>query len=248
MKKLNVLLSLLILVGIAFSAKAQVEFGIKAGANFSNISQDFKDSDFEMTTKIKPGFHLGVIADVPFSDNFSFQPGLLYSSKGYNLDIEKSMENILGEPLPDGASIDGYFRGTFNYIEVPLNFAFKANDFQIFAGPYVALGLSGKQKYDFTIKYMGFSSSDDDEMKLKPVFGEVKAEDLDDDEDAFTALDYGINAGVGYKVGPVLIQAGYSLGLGNMTPLYEGDSDSDRADYKISNRVITLSASFFFGN
>jgi hypothetical protein len=247
MKKSNVLLSLLILVAFSFSAKAQVEFGIKAGANFSNISQNFTNSDWEMETNIKPGFHIGATADVPISDNFSFQPGLLYSSKGYSVDIEESIENILGESLPAGASIDGYFRGTFNYIEVPLNFAFKTNDLQIFAGPYVAMGLSGKQKYDFTVSYMGMSSSDKDELKMKPVFGEVKEGDLSDDEDAFTALDYGFNAGVGYKVGPVLIQAGYSLGLGNMTPAYEGDPASERDDYKISNRVITLSVSYFFG-
>jgi hypothetical protein len=247
MKKLNLLFSLLILVAFTFSAKAQVEFGIKAGANFSNISMDFKDSDWEMATKIKPAFHFGVTADVPFSDNFSFQPGLLYSSKGFSYDMEEFIETFFGD-LPEEASIDGYARATYNYLEVPLNFAFKTNGLQIFAGPYVAMGLSGKQKYDLTVSYMGVSDSDTDEMKLKPVFGEVKEGDLGEDEDAFSALDYGINAGVGYRVGPVLIQAGYSLGLGNMNPAYEGGSDSDRDDYKITNRVITLSASYYFGN
>ncbi len=247
MKKNIVLLSVVIVVTFAFSAKAQVEFGIKAGANFNNISQDFKDSDWEVDTKIKPAFHFGVTADVPFSDNFSFQPGLLYTSKGYSYDMDALLIDIIGEDL-DGAEIDGFSRASFNYVEVPLNFAFKANGLQIFAGPYLAMGLSGILKYDYSITYMGFSESDKDEMKMKPFFGEVKDADLDEDEDAFSALDYGVNAGIGYRFGPVLIQGGYSFGLGNMTPAYEGDSDSDRADYKISNRVITFSASFFFGN
>lgn len=248
MKKLNVLLSLLIVVACAFSAKAQIEFGIKAGANFSNISQDFKDSDWETDTKIKPAFHFGVTADVPFSDNFSFQPGLLYSSKGYNIDLGAFMEDLFGEALPEEVSFDGYARAPFNYLEIPLNFAFKTNGFEIFAGPYVAMGLSGKEKYDITVSYMGVSESEKDEMKIKPVFGVVKEGYLSEEEGAFSALDYGINAGIGYRFGPVLFQGGYSLGLGNMTPAYEGSSDSDRDDFKITNRVITLSASFFFGN
>lgn len=243
MKRFNVLLSLLIVAAFAFSAQAQVELGVKAGSNFNNIRQDFKNSDFEMDTKIKPGFQLGVTADVPFYDNFSFQVGLIYSGKGYSFDMDAILENISGGD-PDGASIDGYFRTTFNYIEVPLNFAFKANSFQIFAGLYVAVGLSGNQKYDYTVTYQGHSESDKGEIKMKPAYEVVNHSN---EEGAFTALDYGFNAGVGYKVGPVLIQAGYSLGLGNMTPAYEGDPASERDDYKISNRVITLSVSYFFG-
>jgi hypothetical protein len=104
--------------------------------------------------------------------------------------------------------------------------------------------LSGNQKYDYTVTYQGHSESDKGEIKMKPAYEVVNHSN---EEGAFTALDYGFNAGVGYKVGPVLIQAGYSLGLGNMTPAYEGDPASERDDYKISNRVITLSVSYFFG-
>ncbi len=246
MKKSNLLFVSLILLAFTFSANAQVTFGIKVGANLNNISQDFKNSDWEIATKFKPAFHIGVIADVPFSDNFSFQPGLLYTSKGFSYDMDEFVANYFEEEI-DGLTIDGYARGTFNYIEIPLNFAFKAEALQIFAGPYVAMGISGKQKMDFTVSYMGMSDSQKDEMKLKPTFGEVKDGDLADDEDAFSALDYGVNVGVGYKVGPILVQGAYSLGMGNLTPKYEGDSDSDRADYKMSNRVITLSVSYFFG-
>ena len=45
----------------------------------------------------------------------------------------------------------------------------------------------------------------------------------------------------------VLFEYGYSLGLGNATPAYEGDEDGERDDYKMSNRVISLSFSYFFG-
>lgn len=247
MKKSAFAILLIVLAVSVSQLSAQVRFGVKAGLNLSNISQQFKESDYEMTTHFLPAFHVGLVADVPFSGQFSFQPGVLFSVKGYSMDVQEMLEDFYGEDLPDGFESDGYARTKFNYIEIPLNLAFKANDFQIAAGPYVALGISGKQKWDYSMSYMGFSDSDNGTLTLKPYFGEVKDSDLGEDEDAFSAIDYGVNFSVGYMAGPVLIQGGYALGLGNLTPLYEGMTSSDRADYKMSNRVITFSVSYFFG-
>jgi hypothetical protein len=248
MKKSNTFFMLIILAALTFSARAQVTLGVKVGANLSNIHQNYKDSDMEDVTKIRPGFHLGLTADVPFSDNFSFQPGLLFTTKGCNYDINYTEEDLPVKGVAELVTVEGDASTALNYIEIPLHVAYKANDFQIFVGPYLAMGISGKYKYDYTASSIFGSMNFNDEFKLKPAFGEVKAEDLGEDEDAFMALDYGLNFGVGYTVGPVLIQGGYSLGLGNINAKYEGWSDSDRSDYKDSNRVITLSVSYFFGD
>lgn len=248
MKKSNTFFLLIILAALTFSVRAQVTLGVKVGVNLSNIQQDYKDSDMEDVTKIRPGFHLGLTADVPFSDNFSFQPGLLFTTKGCNYDIDDTYEDETPRGVAELVTIEGDASTALNYIEIPLHFAYKANDFQIFAGPYLAMGIGGKYKYDYTMSSIFGSMDFKDEMKLKPAFGEVKEDDLGEDEDAFTALDYGLNFGVGYMVGPVLVQAGYSLGLGNINPKYEGWSDADRSDYKDSNRVISLSVSYFFGD
>ncbi|MDY0103650.1 MAG: porin family protein [Lentimicrobium sp.] len=248
MKKSNRFLMLIILAALTFSVRAQVTLGVKVGANLSNIHQDYKDSDAEDVTKIRPGFHFGLTADVPFSDNFSFQPGLLFSTKGCNYDINYTEDEVPSKGVAELVTIEGDASTALNYLEIPLHFAYKANDFQVFAGPYVALGLSGKYKYDYTMSSVFGSLNVNDEIKLKPAFGEVNWDDLAEDEDAFSALDYGLNFGVGYTVGPVLIQAGYSLGLGNISPKYEGWSDTDRSDYKDLNRVISLSVSYFFGD
>lgn len=251
MKKSNRFLLLIILAALSFSASAQINFGIKVGGNLSNIHHDYKDSDDEIATKMKVGFHIGLISDIPINEMFSFQPGLLFTAKGWNYDLDEIYKDY-GEIDPrsvnaSGVDIDGYARVNLNYLEIPLNIAFKANALQVYAGPYVALGIGGKEKMDFTVSVNGDSETIKEEWKFKPAFGEVKDADLDEDEDAFTALDYGLNFGLGYKVGPILIQGGYSLGLGNITPKYEGMSDTDRSDYKDSNRVITLSVSYFFG-
>lgn len=213
--------------------QAQVKFGVKAGLNINNISQNLAESDWEAATIMRLAYNVGLTADFGLSDVLSLQSGLMLTSKGFSYDLKEEFDE----------DIDGYFRFCYNYLEVPINFAYKISDFQVYAGPYVAIGIGGKMKYD--VSFDGESESD--EAKLKPAFGEVSDGDLADDEDAYSALDYGLNFGIGYQVGPILINAGYSLGLGNVTPSYEGDDDGDRADYKMSNRVISLSFSYFFG-
>jgi len=238
MKYLLRTLVIITLITSSVQTQAQVKFGVKAGLNVNNISQNFKESDWELDTKMRIGYHIGATVNYGLSDAISLQSGLLLSSKGFSFDLE--------EGLDDDETIEGYVRAIFNYLEIPINFAYKINDFQVYAGPYLAIGIGGKNKWDYTYKYDGDEYKDADEIKLKPVFGEVGEGDLGEDEDAYSALDFGLNLGVGYQAGPVLISAGYSLGLGNLTPAYEGDDD-DPKDYKFSNRVITLSVSYFFG-
>ena len=247
MKKINKLFTLIILTSLTFSAGAQINIGIKVGGNLSNIHQNFKNSDLETASKMIVGFHLGLNTDIPLNEMFSFQPALLFTTKGSIADMKEQIE-IDVEPFPI-IYIDGISHTTLNYIEIPLNFAFKANDLQIFAGPYLAMGFGGLRKQEYTVSY-SISSWDPidyrQEIKLKPVFGEVKENDLGRNEDAYTALDYGLNFGLGYMVGPMLIQGGYSLGLGNITPKYEDNTKLHPSEYKKSNRVITLSISYLF--
>lgn len=218
---------------IAFSmqTQAQVKFGVKAGLNINNISQNFKESDLESATKMRLAYNIGTTVDFGLSDALSLKSGLMLTSKGFSFDLKEEW----------GKGAEGYDRVIFNYLEVPINFAYKINDFQIYAGPYLAIGIGGKEKWDVTTK----DDKDADKIKYIPVFGKVGEGDLDENEGAYSALDYGLNLGVGYQVGPILINVGYSLGLGNLTPESKG-YDYSRKDYKMSNRVISLSVSYFF--
>ena len=226
------------LIALSVQTQAQVKFGVKAGLNLNNISQNFKESDWEFDTKMRLAYNIGATVDFSLTDAMSLQSGLSLTSKGFNID--------LNEDSGEGESIEGYYNYILNYLEIPIHIAYKINDFQICVGPYLAFGIGGKNKWDYTFTYDGGSVSDKGEYKLKPIFGEVKEGDLGDDEYAYTAFDYGLGFGVGYQAGPVLVNTGYSLGLGNITPSYEG-SDFDPKDFKMSNRVITLSVSYFFG-
>jgi hypothetical protein len=236
MKKLSFTLCLITMTSIL--VHAQLQFGPKLGLNLANCAFNFKESDWEPETKMRLAFAIGGVIDYGFSDAFSLQSGLMFSSKGFSYDLdEMGYETI---------TYDGYYRAILNYLELPITVAYKIKGFQIYAGPYVAFGIGGKDKWDYTYTINGAEETNKDDMKLKPKMGEVKDGDLADDEGAYSGLDYGLNFGLGYQIKSILINAGYSLGLGNINPGYEG-SENDRSDSKYSNRVISISVSYLFG-
>ncbi|MCT4601496.1 MAG: PorT family protein [Marinifilum sp.] len=228
MKKLFTLLLSCFLVTVFYCANAQVKFGIKTGLNLADIAQDFKDSDDEDDTKINLGLSLGVIAEYEFNEKLALQSGLLFTQKGFKEEYKE--ENYEGED-----------KWKVNYLEVPMNFAYKMNKFQLYAGPYVAFGISGKYEWEET--YNGETESGDYDI----VFGNDSSKEKED-EIMLRGFDYGLNFGVGYQAGSFLFNAGYSFGLANLKPDDKSeDSDFDPKDYKISNRVLSFSVAYFFG-
>jgi|SRR6056297_889525 len=237
MKKLSLLFA--IVLAFAVASQAQIKIGAKAGVNINNMAFDYANSDFEPETKMGLGFHFGATAEYGVSDQIAVQSGLLFTRKGYSLDLESD--------LPDGVSVDGYARTMVNYLEIPIHAAYKFGGFQVYAGPYFAFGIGGKNKWDVTVSGDGFEESDSDETSLKPVFGEVDYENLDEDESPYRAFDAGLNFGIGYQMDKLLINAGYSLGLVNTAPSsVKGNDDYDAADQKATHRVISVSVSYFF--
>lgn len=237
MKKLLFTLCLITLTSIL--VHAQFQFGPKLSLNIANCAFNFKESDWEPETKMRLAYAFGGVIDYGFSDAFSLQSGLMLSSKGYSIDLDK-----MGDETD---TYDGYWRNILNYIELPMHAAYKIKGFQIYAGPYIAFGIGGKSKQDYTITLNGEKHKEKDDVKLKPKMGEVKEGDLDDDEGAYSGFDYGLNFGLGFQIKSILINAGYSLGLGNIYPKIEGESKDDRKDFKFSNRVISISVSYLFG-
>jgi len=256
---------LLIVVGLLFSTLtfAQIKIGIKVGGNLNNMKFDIdRDYGDEPETKSKIGFHIGVITDITLLENtLSLQPALLFSNKGYSLDMKEMLDDEFDDYGVDMDDYKGYARMNYNYIELPINLVYKNSGFQISAGPYFAIGIGGSFKHDFSFEADGedFDSDDffdEDSYKIQPVFGKVDDniyEDYLDDEDVielYRAFDFGLNLGVGYQVKNVLFNIGYSFGLTNLTPEYDADDydmDEDYTENVIQkNRVLTFSVSYFF--
>jgi opacity protein-like surface antigen len=123
---------LLALAGLALvTAKAQVQFGAKAGVNISS----FTGSDATGASTLL-GFNVGGLVKVPISDAFSFQPELLYSgqgAKGSTTDPNSGANISVSEPL--------------SYLNVPLLFKY-TRPFGVYTelGPQVGYLLSAHAK------------------------------------------------------------------------------------------------------
>ncbi len=78
---------------LGFSTQAQsIDLGLKAGANFSNITDA---SNFESKT----GFVAGVFVGVKFSDKFAIQPELLYSQQDAKFDARDFDLSYVNVPI-----------------------------------------------------------------------------------------------------------------------------------------------------
>ena len=221
MKNFTKLFMIAIAMTMATNGLYAQKIGIKAGFNLSNmlIEDEIYSNDFKM----KPGFHLGAIVDIPLNDMFSIETGLLLSTKGFKLSEE---ETEMGE------TFKYEFKYNLIYLDIPLTAkaSFNVGDAKIYGafGPYIGIGLSGTVKSE--LSFAGETESD----------SEIIDWGSDENNDELKRLDYGLTMGVGVEINSIQIGITYGLGLANISPYVEYDS-------KINNRVLGISVGYFFG-
>ncbi len=125
--KRTLIYSVLILLSYVCNAQTPVQFGPKAGANFSTMT------GAEMTgIETLTSWHAGGIANLTFSKLFSVQPELFYSQ--------------------EGAQSDG-LKYVISYLRLPVLFQLHHNSgFFVEGGPQFGLLVRGKAKYKDTDK------------------------------------------------------------------------------------------------
>lgn len=215
---------------ILLSANAQKSSAIlRGGLNLANVS--ITESGRIDDAKTLTSFQAGIIGDFNLSDFIALQPGLLVTGKG--------SKTQSGDP-----SDANYFKATSNpiYLEVPLNLVFKAplgSDTKFFAGggPYLAVGIAGKNKTEGKIFGASFSSekniewSDDDPTTL------------DYDEGAgfgiLKRFDYGLNGTAGIETKVIVLSANYGFGLAKL----QSGSNSSEDDFN-KHRVLSFTIGF----
>ena len=216
----------LCILGLLLSIDSGVyaqRFGIKAGMNFSDVRQSPKRMiNYLEKIETKYGFHAGATAEFPIAGVFSFETGILISSKGYKgtrhenhgnwhvFNIEKAKTIYLEIPLTAKASAD----------------LGKASIYGVF-GPYLAWGIGGS----FKSKTSGPWEPWLDEQAIK--WGNNR------ETDDFNNLDFGLTMGAGVEIHPIQIGISYGLGLANILPFTrKGDS--------LHNRVLGISVGYKF--
>ena len=215
---------LLVLVSRAQNSSAI----LKAGVNLANVS--VTDDGAVDDAKNLTSFHVGIIGDLNIAPFLAIQPGLLFTGKGTKIQSGNQ----------DDAN---HYRATTNpyYLEIPVNLVFKTptgpTKFFAGAGPYLGIGIAGKNKGNGSFLGTAFTSeekiewSDDDPTTVDyeegAGFGILKR------------FDYGLNGTLGIETSSIVLSANYGLGLAKIrSGRGSGDDDNNK------HRVLSFSLGF----
>ena len=139
MKKLAIVL----LAGLTFTTAANAQslrFGVKAGANFANVSGAGTNG---VSTSTLVGFNGGVFLGLGLSDNLFIQPELVYSGQGFKESNQGS----------SGTQTEGYFNiPVLVKYQLPVGVYFET-------GPQIGFLMSAKAKAS------GYSADDKAQFK-----------------------------------------------------------------------------------
>jgi hypothetical protein len=225
MKKL--ILSFLLAASSSVAFAQLPAIGIKGGLNAAGINASGTQNNVVEGTNISASsntvtsFNFGVFVDIKLG-HFSLQPAVNFTGKGGTF-------NGFTGTLPNGSKTEVNSKYNLYYVQVPLNIVYHVplviGEFYVGAGPYVSMGVYGKQKLIANNSQSGaFSSS--------------KKIDFGDNGD-IKSNDSGANTIAGIKLkGGLLINLNYDLGLANILP------DADGRKFK--TRVFGASVGFVF--
>jgi len=233
MRTLTVNLVMAILSVSLAQAQTRFSIGPRLGANlstatFNNLEQSTSSSG-TLTSSRTPllGVQVGMVASIG-KGPWMVQPALIFSQKGVRQKATATNSFFSGETFT--ATLDATSR--VNFLELPVNvvYAFGADGqgFQVFAGPYLAMGVGGKAKISEKL-----TSSDPNSLFNGEVSGSksfafgskfVEPDYSSAGGDYFDArvrrFDVGANLGIGYRTGPFQVQLSYAFGLLNAQPDY----------------------------
>jgi hypothetical protein len=180
---------------LSMAGFSQTSFGIRAGVNFQNLNGKDNNGD-KISNSLKPGFNVGVNAEIPVAPDYYVQPGLLLSTKGAK---------------------DGSAKINLSYLEIPINFLYKPMLGQgrllMGFGPYVAFGVGGQVKADSYKTDVKWESSITPGQAISGT-------------PYFKRFDAGANFLFGYEMSSkISAQLNAQLGLLNIYPKVDGTSD-----------------------
>lgn len=214
------ILTLIAVLAIGLTSQSQI---LKIGVNSANVTIT-NDGDIDDARSLTT-FQAGLLLNVKFLPFISFQPGILFTGKGTKTQSGETTNA-------------NYFRATTNpyYVEVPANFLFKTpGPIKVFfgGGPYIAMGIAGRNKTEGKFLGVAFNSendiiwSDDDPSTLGyeegSGFGIMKK------------FDYGLNGLAGIETKNIILSVNYGFGLAKLqSGSGSGNDDNNK------HRVITF--------
>lgn len=233
-KKLNMKFKILSLFAVLLatgSVMAQ-SVHIKAGLNLANIS--ISDNGSVDDAKKLTSFQVGLVGDIPLgSEMISLQPGILYTGKGSKTQSGSSTSST-------------YSIQTFNpkYVEIPANVVFKvpfSKYGRVFAGagPYLGIGVAGKNKVEGS--FAGVAYSGEKAIKFSNDDPTTTSEDEGAGYGIMRRFDYGLNGIAGIETSNTVFSVNYGYGLAKL----QSGTNSASSDIN-KHRVLSFSVGFKF--
>jgi hypothetical protein len=200
----------------------------RAGVNLANVSVTDKGGIDD--SKTLTSFQVGIIGDLNVAPFLAIQPGLIFTGKG-----TKAQSGNQGDA--------NFYRATTNpyYLEIPVNLVFKTptrpTKFFAGAGPYLGIGIAGKNKVNGSFLGTSFSS----EKKINWSNDDPATTDYEEGAGfgIMKRFDYGLNGLVGIETANLVLSANYGLGLAK---LQSGNGSGD--DNNNKHRVLSFTLGF----
>ncbi|HEY5371555.1 MAG TPA: porin family protein [Hanamia sp.] len=211
MKKL-----LIITLSVFLFASAKSQVYIQGGLNLANISNS--NSGSVNKNNMLTTFNAGLLARTNSSGALAFESGLLLDGRGAKVEGSSGIAN---------------YKVTFNplYLELPVNVVVRlpltsTTNIFINGGPYVAMGIAGKSKFDGQLG--SISGSQTQNIKFTNA-------DPNDNDQAYSKLkrfDYGLNIGAGVDLKAVLLKVNYGYGLAKINSTQTNNGENDKNKYR----------------
>ncbi|MBK7212405.1 MAG: PorT family protein [Bacteroidales bacterium] len=220
----NLFKSLILLI-ILLPSQESFSQQLVARAGFNLACQSFSGYAVNSSRELKwkPGYSVGLASEIPITKAISFEPGISFSNKGYKLFEKQGLALDIS---------DYNLNISLNYLEIPLylktSYTYGSVKMYGAAGPYLGVGLWGRQKADFLFR--GQPRSDNSAISWG----------TDINTDTYRRIDWGINAGAGIEISSWQFGLSYSFGLANLSPDTSGN-------LKNKNKVIALNLGYKLG-
>ncbi len=148
MKKITLLLTAALFTTAAFS-QMDFNYGIKAGANFSTLTNKATNGSISSGTSYKVGLRAGAFAELGVASGMALEANVLYNQMGgaVNFDISGTVEKV---------------NFNLDYITIPVNFKYSIPNvvgFSAFIGPQMSILMNAKPGKDIGLTSSEFKNS-----------------------------------------------------------------------------------------
>ena len=136
-------LSLALLFFITTASLAQVQVGLRVGANWSNVSEPSLLRNLPVQPEFSPGPTGAIFLEVPLSDRVSFRPEVAFVQKGFLL-REGTNLNLGFLDIPIGARVAYQIQSIQTPLLLKVNLTDGPVKPYIFAGPALGYAFDGR--------------------------------------------------------------------------------------------------------